>query len=111
MIAKLATWGETREEAINRLLNALAQTRISGVTNNRAFLMRVLDHKAFRAGKTSTDFIPKHKNELLEQKRSDDETASLAAAYLLFGNAAAPASGASQTEHSAWNNPKLAGMR
>jgi len=108
MIAKLAVWGATREEAINRLLNALSQTQISGVVNNRAFLMRVLDHEAFRAGKTSTDFIPKHKDALMAPKRSNDDIASLTAAYLLFN---ATASETSQAEHSAWNNPKLAGMR
>lgn len=111
MIAKLAAWGQTREEAINRLLNALGQARIGGVTSNRTFLMRVLAHEAFRVGDTSTDFIPKHKKALLAPERSDDETASLAAAYLLFGSAFAPASNPSQAEHSAWNHPKLAGMR
>jgi 3-methylcrotonyl-CoA carboxylase alpha subunit len=111
MIAKIAAWGETREDAINRLLNALAQLRITGVVNNRAFLMRVLNHEAFRAGKTSTDFIPTHKEALFARDFSDDQIASVAAAYLLFGSTVAQASASSQTEHSAWNNPKLAGMR
>lgn len=111
MIAKLAAWGHTRPEAIKRMLNALAHTQIGGVINNRAFLMRVLSHEAFAAGHTSTDFINKHKDALFAQARSDDETAVLAAAYLLFGAAAAPAGNVSQTEHSAWNHPKLAGMR
>jgi 3-methylcrotonyl-CoA carboxylase alpha subunit len=110
MIAKIAAWGATRDEAINRLLNALSQVQIGGVANNRAFLMRVLDHEAFRVGKTSTDFIPKHKKELLAVEYSNDEMASLAAAYLLFG-AVAASTETSQAEQSAWVNPKLAGMR
>jgi 3-methylcrotonyl-CoA carboxylase alpha subunit len=111
MIAKLAAWGATRDEAIARMLNALGKTTISGVTNNRAFLARVLAHPEFAAGKTATDFIPKHKDALFSTERTDDETAALAAAYLLFSATVPQLASASQAEHSAWNNPKLAGMR
>ena len=111
MIAKLAAWGATRDEAIARMLNALGKTTISGLTNNCAFLARVLAHPEFAAGKTSTDFIPKHKDALFSTERMDDETAALAAAYLLFGAAVPQLASVSQAEHSAWNNPKLAGMR
>src|SRR6185295_1801662 len=83
MIAKLAAWAPTRDEAIERLLNALAQTQINGVINNRAFLMRVLDHKAFRAGNTATDFIAKHKADLLAPDYSNEELANLSAAWML----------------------------
>lgn len=111
MIAKLAAWGDTREDAINRLRNALAQTRVSGVVNNRSFLMRVLGHEAFRAGKTSTDFIAEHQEALRADDFDNDQIASLAAAYLLFGTTNAQASTTSQSEHSAWNHPKVVGMR
>ncbi len=111
MIAKLAAWGHTREEAIERLLNALAQTRISGTINNRDFLMRVLDHEAFRLGKTSTDFIKTHKTSLMSPEMEADDIARIAAAYLLFGAGATPSTGTTEVEQSAWNNPRLAGMR
>jgi 3-methylcrotonyl-CoA carboxylase alpha subunit len=111
MIAKLAAWGPTREEAIARLLNALSQTQISGVINNRAFLMRVLDHKAFRDGITSTDFITKHKATLMTPDYSNEELASLAAAWLLTSTGSTTKSTSSGVEYSAWNNPRLAGMR
>lgn len=112
MIAKLAAWGATRDEAIARMLNVLSKTVVGGVTNNRAFLARVLDHKAFRAGKTATDFIKKHKDDLFGSERSHDEQAALAAAYLLFtATSAASNTGTAQVEQSAWTNIKLAGMR
>jgi 3-methylcrotonyl-CoA carboxylase alpha subunit len=111
MIAKIAAWGETREEAIARLLDALGQTRVGGVTNNRAFLMRVLDSASFRDGKTSTYFIARHKAELLSPEWSESEQARLAAAYLLFGATAAPAAAGSAQEHSAWMSARIAGMR
>ena len=111
MIAKLAAWGETRAEAIARLIGALELSRIAGTVTNRAFLMRVLASKPFADGKTSTDFIGKHKD-LLAQKLSDADTARLAAAYFLFGaGAAKTTSTASASEQTAWTNSKLAGFR
>ncbi|MFW0778134.1 MAG: acetyl-CoA carboxylase biotin carboxylase subunit [Rickettsiales bacterium] len=112
MIAKLAVWGETRDEAISRMLNVLSQTQVNGVINNRAFLMRVLDHVAFREGKTATSFIEEHKESLFDHTHDDTETAALAAVYLLFGSSAAQAtSSGEQEEHSAWTHSKVAGMR
>ncbi len=108
MIAKLAAWGTTREEAIVRLRGALAQTQIGGVINNRAFLMRVLDSKAFRAGMTTTDFIARHKAALFAEY-SDEELAGFAAAYLLLAAAPVQAATSAGIEYSAWNHPRLAG--
>lgn len=112
MIAKLAAWGINRDAAIANLLQALAITRLTGVTNNRAFLMRVLDSKPFRDGKTTTGFIAQHGKTLITPELSDEDKARIAAAYLLFGaSAARSAASASATEHSAWTNEKLAGFR
>ncbi len=111
MIAKIAAWGRTREEAIHRLCNALEQTRVSGVISNRDYLLRILGHKAFLTGQTFTDFIPKHKEDLATAHYSDDKLAMLAAAYLLSDTQATLPAAHAHTEHSAWNNPRLAGMR
>ncbi len=102
MIAKLAAWGQTREETIRRLLNALAQVWMEGTIHNRAFLMRVLESEDFRAGKVSTGFIASHRQALLENNYNEDEVAALAAAYLLCGNTAPSAASGSLAEHSAW---------
>ncbi len=110
MLAKIAAFGNTRDEAIARLLQALCETRILGATSNRTFLMRVLEHPQFRAGKTTTDFIPRHKEALFENTLTDAEVARLAAAYLLF-NAKASTATASASEHSAWTHSALAGFR
>ena len=111
MIAKLAAWGATRDEAIARLLNALAQTQISGVVNNRAFLMRVLDHPAFRAGKTSTDFIPKHKSALMTPRLQRRGIGQLCRRLASLQRNRCCGVLPKASEHSAWNNPRLAGMR
>ena len=110
MIAKLAAWGETRDEAIARLGNALTQTRITGVTNNRAYLLRILQHAAFRAGKTSTDFVVTHKDALMHSAQSEADLARLAAAYLLFGAPATMAT-ATESEQSAWTKVNRVGLR
>jgi len=60
MLAKLITSGETRREAIDRGLWALHRFPVLGVTTNTAFLARVVDHPAFRAGELSTDFVAEH---------------------------------------------------
>jgi acetyl/propionyl-CoA carboxylase alpha subunit len=111
MIAKVAAWGKTRPAAVNRLFNAIAQTRITGTINNRNFLMRILDQPDFLAGKTSTAFINEHQDELFAPSLTDIQIAGLAAGYMLFSGAPTPESTPTPREHSAWNHPKLVGMR
>ena len=64
MIAKVIAHTSDRAEAIARLLAALDETAIDGITTNVAFLRRVIDHGAFRAGRTLTGFLDAHKADL-----------------------------------------------
>ncbi|WP_310476821.1 biotin carboxylase N-terminal domain-containing protein [Sandarakinorhabdus sp.] len=64
MIAKVIAHGATRAQAIDRLVGALDATVVSGLKCNRAFLARLADTKAFRAGKVDTGFIARHAAEL-----------------------------------------------
>jgi propionyl-CoA carboxylase alpha chain len=57
MIAKLVTHGDTREEAIQRMQDALDAYYIRGVSHNISFLNAVLSKDRFRAGQLSTGFI------------------------------------------------------
>ena len=113
MIAKLAASGKTREEAIGALLHGLSETQIAGVTTNRAYLMRILNSKPFRSGKTSTDFVKRHGAELATPDLSDADTARAVAATLLFGSSATRRNEAasSHEEYSAWTHPKVASVR
>ena len=111
MLAKIVAFGNTRDDAIALCLQALSRSLVIGVTSNRAFLMRVLDSKPFRDGKTSTDFIAKYKDSLLSTALSDPDIARLAAAHLLFNSKAATTSGTIEAEHSAWTHGALAGWR
>ena len=57
LLAKLATWAETREASINRLRRALDEYSISGIRTNIAFFQDVLLDPEFRAGRLHTGFI------------------------------------------------------
>ena len=57
MIAKLVTRGDTRDEAIRRMRDALDAYCIHGVDSNIAFLCAVFSHPRFVAGRLSTEFI------------------------------------------------------
>lgn len=57
MIAKVIAHGTTRDEAIDRLDAALADTRILGVTTNRGFLRALLAEPAVREGRLDTGLI------------------------------------------------------
>ena len=57
MIAKLVTRGDTRDDAIRRMRDALDAYCIRGVDSNVAFLSAVFSHPRFVEGRLSTDFI------------------------------------------------------
>jgi acetyl/propionyl-CoA carboxylase alpha subunit len=113
MIAKIAAHAPTRAEAIAKVMDALSQTLVGGVTTNRTFLMQLLGAEDFCSGKVSTDFIDSHKAELFDGVPANADTVKLIAAYLLFGSKSGGVQAASGAgaEHSAWTNDKLAGFR
>lgn len=60
MISKLITWGETREEAINRMQRALSEFVLTGIKTNIVLHKTILDHPTFRDGSYTTQFIEKN---------------------------------------------------
>jgi len=60
MLAKIIAAGPSRGETIRRLIAALRGLGVGGVTTNRDFLIAVLEHPAFEAGKLNTHFIEQH---------------------------------------------------
>lgn len=60
MLAKIITSGESRDLALQRMRHALRSLSVQGLTTNRDFLLRVLDHPAFVAGEIDTHFIDRH---------------------------------------------------
>ncbi|EPY13712.1 acetyl-CoA carboxylase biotin carboxylase subunit [Paenibacillus alvei] len=64
MIAKLIVAGKDRNEAIERLQQALADYQVEGIKTNIPMLQEVIAHPAFRSGETTTGFVAKY---VLEQ--------------------------------------------
>jgi acetyl/propionyl-CoA carboxylase alpha subunit len=60
MIAKLIAYGPTRDEALLRLRDALAETEVVGLTTNLPFLRWLVAHPAVRAGRTTTAFLSEY---------------------------------------------------
>lgn len=57
MIAKLVTYGSSREEAINRMIRAIDEYHISGVETTLGFCRFALQHEAFVSGHFDTHFV------------------------------------------------------
>ncbi len=57
MIAKLVTYGETRDDAIARMQVALDEYYIRGVQHNISFLNALMAHPRFQEGRLTTNFI------------------------------------------------------
>jgi len=60
MIAKLVAHGRDRNEALERLSDALAATEIHGVETNLQFLRWLVAHPVVRAGAATTAFLVEH---------------------------------------------------
>jgi 3-methylcrotonyl-CoA carboxylase alpha subunit len=57
MIAKLIAWGESREQALQRMQQALKHYAIGGLKTNIPFLQAICNHKRFVNAELSTDFL------------------------------------------------------
>jgi propionyl-CoA carboxylase alpha chain len=57
MIAKLCSFGSTRNEAIEHMRNALGSFAINGVSHNISFLETIMKNERFVSGNLSTSFI------------------------------------------------------
>ncbi|MBU3188253.1 acetyl-CoA carboxylase biotin carboxylase subunit [Clostridium bowmanii] len=57
MIAKVITYGKTREDAMSTMKRALAEFVVKGIHTNIDFQLSILNNKAFTQGKYNTGFI------------------------------------------------------
>lgn len=60
MIAKLIVWGETREDAIDRMKRALNEFYVAGVSTTIPFHLKVLEHRKFKQGTFDIKFLEEH---------------------------------------------------
>ena len=57
MLAKVITWGHNRGEAVGKMVHALQQTVVLGVTTNLPYLLTILQEPTFLSGQTSTNYL------------------------------------------------------
>jgi propionyl-CoA carboxylase alpha chain/3-methylcrotonyl-CoA carboxylase alpha subunit/acetyl-CoA/propionyl-CoA carboxylase biotin carboxyl carrier protein len=77
MLAKLIVAGASRQEAIERMSQALQDTAILGVGTNLDLLGRVMTHPAFVAGRLHTGFLSEHGSELRAPTLADEERSAV----------------------------------
>jgi acetyl-CoA carboxylase biotin carboxylase subunit len=85
MIAKLATWGRDRNEAIGRMRRALSEFTITGeLTTNVGFHRWMMQHPRFIAGDFDTNFIAQEYRPAADTTDNDATrlAAILAAAFM-----------------------------
>jgi len=109
MLAKIIAYGSNREEARRRLICAVEESTLFGVTVNSNFLCEVLRHSAFIKGEATTGFIGNDftENSTLSIQKPSDLASALAAliSYSQQGNKQEYTnglSGWSNTGHAPW---------
>ena len=87
MLGKLIVQAPTRQQAIEQLSSALAQTQLLGLPSNRSFLKAILQDTEFQAGQARIPYLV-HKAESLRQTMQADEQLALlhAAVAMYFAN-------------------------
>jgi 3-methylcrotonyl-CoA carboxylase alpha subunit len=80
MIAKLIVWDESREQALARMLQALADYRVVGVANNVGFLSRLTACPAFAHADLDTGLIERERAFLFPEVADTPREAWLIAA-------------------------------
>lgn len=82
MLSKLITYGKTRNEAMQRMLEAISEYDVEGVSTTLPFGKFVFEHEAFRSGNFDTNFVKKYYSEE-KLKAINEEEAKVAALFAL----------------------------
>lgn len=73
MLSKLITYGSSREEAIQVMLQAIKAYKVEGIETTLPFGSFVCEHEAFRSGNFDTHFVKKYYSpETLKSKQEEE---------------------------------------
>ncbi len=89
MVAKIVTFGDTRDQARRRLDSALKNSAFVGPQTNKNFLSQLLNTESFIAGKAHTQYIDENLDEITERPSEESDTL-LSLAGMLFTSGAKP---------------------
>jgi acetyl-CoA carboxylase biotin carboxylase subunit len=94
LLAKLAVWAETREQAVARMIRALREYDVGGIRTNIGFFRQILEDPEFRAGRLHTGFIDEFlaRRQPLEAPPGMRAVAALAASLHASARTAPPGS-------------------
>jgi acetyl-CoA carboxylase biotin carboxylase subunit len=86
MLSKLITYGATREEAIQTMIQAIDDYKVEGVSTTLPFGKFVFEHEAFRSGNFDTHFVKKYYSveKLKEQTQKEAQIAAMVALQQYF---------------------------
>ncbi len=73
MLAKLCTYGKSRQEAIQRMIEAIDQYEVEGIQTTLPFGRFVCEHEAFRSGQFDTHFVKNHYSPEVLLKKEQEE--------------------------------------
>jgi 3-methylcrotonyl-CoA carboxylase alpha subunit len=107
LLAKVITWGASRDESIERMADALRRTVVLGVVTNLERLQAIVDHPAFRRGELHTGFLEEHLASLERVPCPPPE--GLAAAVLALSRSSGSAARGARTVADPWES--LGGWR
>jgi acetyl-CoA carboxylase, biotin carboxylase subunit len=82
LLAKLISYGATREQAMLRLKQALQEYAIGGIKTNLSLLRRILEDGEFYCGKTDTGFLMRLVDGSSKSGEGAEETVALVATGL-----------------------------
>ena len=82
MIAKLITWGETRDGAADHQIHALDRIELDGLGHNVDFLSALMQHERFRSGEMTTGFIAEEYPDGFEGAAASDDMRRAVAAWI-----------------------------
>ncbi len=84
MLGKLIAHARTRQQAIEQLSSALAQTQLLGLPSNRSFLRAILQDAEFQAGQARIPYLVHKADNLRHQLQTDERRSLLYAAAAMY---------------------------
>ncbi len=86
MLSKLVTYGATRLEAIQRMIEAIRAYKVEGISTTLPFGTFVCEHDAFRSGNFDTHFVQRYysPDKLHDSQQQERQLAALAGLKLFL---------------------------
>jgi geranyl-CoA carboxylase alpha subunit len=84
MLGKLIAHAPTRQQAIEQISSALAQTQLLGLPSNRSFLKAILQDAEFQAGQARIPYLVHKAENFRQQLLADEQGALLYAAVAMY---------------------------